>query len=315
MKLIIQIPCHNEEKALPVTLEALPRELPGVDSIEWLVIDDGSTDGTMEAARAGGVDHVVRFTRRRGLAAAFTAGLDAALSAGADIIVNTDADNQYHAGDIPRLIDPILEGKADMVIGERPIQQIERFSPAKKLLQWMGSRMVSLMAGTNIPDAPSGFRALSRETALRVNVFSGYTYTLETIIQAGKRGTTVLSVPVRVNEDLRPSRLVKSIGSYVSLSAATMLRSFLAYRPLRFFTYIGALILAAGMLIGARFVYYWWIGAGEGKIQSLILAAVLLVSGFQCCLVGLLADVLAVNRRLLEDIQYRVRSMEHSQDD
>jgi glycosyltransferase involved in cell wall biosynthesis len=314
MKVIIQIPCFNEEQALPVTLRALPRAIPGVDSVEWLVIDDGSTDRTSEVARAAGADHVVRHARRQGLAAAFMTGLDAALKAGADIIVNTDADNQYNAEDIPALVAPIIGGKADLVIGARPISAIRHFSPVKKLLQWIGSKVVRIASGTDVPDAPSGFRAISRKAALRLNVFSAYTYTLETIIQAGKTGIAVASVPVRVNEELRPSRLVKSIPQYIQWSMVTIVRAFMAYQPLRFFMYLGALFALAGFALGVRFLWYWWTEGGGGHVQSLILTAILLTIGFQFALIGLLADLIAVNRKLLEDIQRRVREMEIDHD-
>ncbi len=309
-KLIIQIPCFNEEETLPIALAALPRELKGFDTVEWLIIDDGSVDRTAEVARENGVDHVVRMTRNSGLAKVFMAGLDACLRLGADVIVNTDADNQYCADDIPALLQPILDGEADIVIGARPISEIAHFSPIKKMLQKLGSWAVRVASDTEVPDAPSGFRAMTRRAALRLNVLSEYTYTLETIIQAGRSGMAVASVPVRVNEDLRPSRLVKSIGSYVRRSLITIGRIFMTYKPMRFFMYPGAVFFGAGMIVGLRFVYFYAVGQGGGHIQSLILTAILMVIGVQLILFGLLADLLGNNRKLLEDIQWRTRRLE-----
>ena len=313
MKLIIQIPCYNEEESLSVTLSQLPREVPGIQCVEWLVIDDGSTDNTSEVARRAGVDHVIRFPENRGLAKAFMAGLEAGLAAGADIIVNTDADNQYFAGDIPNLIAPILEGKAEMVIGARPITDIEHFSFAKKLLQKAGSWAVRKASATNVVDAPSGFRAISRRAAMQLNVFNEYTYTLETIIQAGHKGIAVVSVPIRVNEDLRPSRLVKSIGGYVKRSAWIICRIFMTYRPLRFFLIMGSVPFGMGCLLCFRFLAAYLAGHGQGKVQSLILASILLGFGFMLLVVGLLADLIAANRMLLEKILWRVRQVEEHQ--
>lgn len=310
MKVIIQIPCYNEEKTLPITLRALPRSLAGIDVVEWLVIDDGSTDDTVNVAKQHGVDHVISHPKNLGLARTFMTGLNTALKMGADIIVNTDADNQYSAADIPKLILPILEGKAEIVIGERPIKDIPHFSGIKKILQRIGSSVVRYVSKTEIPDAPSGFRAISRNAALQLNVFNEYTYTLETIIQAGIKNMAVRSVPITVNEDLRPSRLVKSIPAYVQRSILTILRIFVVYKPLRFFMFIGVGVFSSGFLIGLRFLYYFSIGSGSGHIQSLILAAVLLIIGFQIILVGILSDLVAVNRKILEDIQYRVRKLE-----
>jgi glycosyltransferase involved in cell wall biosynthesis len=311
MKLIIQIPCFNEEQTLPHTLGDLPRSLSGIDTVKWLVIDDGSTDGTAAAAKAHGADHIVAFTKNQGLAKSFMAGLDACLRLGADIIVTTDADNQYDARDIPGLIKPVLENKADMVIGARPISGIKRFPWHKKQLQKLGSRVVSMASRTAVPDATSGFRALSRDAALRLNVFNDYTYTLETIIQAGQKNMTVLSVPIRVNEDLRPSRLIRSVPDYVKRSVMTILRIFVVYQPFRFFMAIGLSSFGAGFLIGLRFLYSYLQNGGGGHIQSLILASILLGIGFQTILVAFLADLLAVNRRLMEDVQYRLRKREH----
>jgi glycosyltransferase involved in cell wall biosynthesis len=304
MKLIIQIPCFNEAETLAIALAELPRQVPGFDRVEWLIIDDGSRDGTADVARAHGVDHVVRHRSNRGLARAFMTGLDACLRQGADVIVNTDADNQYNAADIPALVAPILEGEADIVIGARPIGAIEHFSPAKKLLQKLGSWVVRVASKTDVPDAPSGFRALTRAAAQQLVVFNDYTYTLETIIQAGQKNMAVTSVPIRVNGDLRPSRLVKSIPSYIRRSIATIIRIFVIYRPFRFFGAIGIVLFAAGFLIGLRFLYFYLLGAGQGHVQSLILASVLLGMGFQTILIAFVADLLAANRKLLEDIRH-----------
>jgi len=307
MKLIIQIPCYNEEATLAVALAALPRQVEGFDQVEWLIIDDGSSDATRRVAADNGVDHIVGFTKNQGLAKAFMLGLDACIRRGADVIVNTDADNQYRASDIPRLVRPILDGKADMVIGERPISQIEHFSPIKKQLQRLGSRVVRIASGANVADAPSGFRAISRETAMKLNVFNEYTYTLETIIQAGKKDMAVCSVPVGVNEDLRPSRLVKSISSYVKRSIVTIVRIFVVYKPFRFFMTLGVALFGIGMLLGLRYLYFMLIGEGEGHVQSVILAGVLMGIGVQTGLIAFVADLLAVNRKLLEEVQYRLR--------
>ena len=306
-KLIIQIPCYNEGKSLPITLKELPREVEGFDNVEWLIIDDGCTDSTVEIAKAHGVKHIVSFTINQGLARAYMAGLEACLKLGADVIVNTDADNQYNAKDISKLVRPILEGKADIVIGARPIDTIEHFSTGKKALQKLGSWAIRRVSKTDIPDASSGFRAISREAAMKLNVFNDYTYTLETIIQAGQKNMAVISVPIQVNDDLRPSRLVRSILSYVTRSFMTIVRIFVVYRPFRFFFTIGLVLFTAGVLIGMRFLYYYFIHKGSGHIQSLILAAIFLGMGFQTILVAFLADLLSVNRKLLEDIQYGLR--------
>ena len=313
IKLIIQIPCFNEEETLPVTLSHLPRDVPGIDRVEWLVVDDGSTDNTAELARENGVDHIVRFPVRRGLAKAFQSGIDACLQLGADIIVNTDADNQYRADDIPVLIGPILGGLADMVIGSRPISQIRHFSSFKKIMQEVGSYVVRLVSNTDIPDAPSGFRAISRDAAMRLNVFSSYTYTLETIIQAGQKGMTVQSLPVRVNPQLRPTRLVTGNLSYIWRSIITILRIFVVYRPFRFFASLGSAIFFTGFLLGLRFLYYYFVGEGSGKLQSLVLSSILIGAGFQTILTAFVVDLLSVNRKLLEDIQYRLKKIEFGQ--
>lgn len=303
MKLIIQIPCYNEAATLGIALAALPREVPGFDKVEWLIIDDGCTDNTVEVALAHGVDHVVRHTRNQGLARGFMNGLQACLEHGADVIVNTDADNQYNADDIPALTRPILEGKADIVIGARPIAAIEHFSPIKKLLQKLGSWVVRVASKTNIPDAPSGFRAMSRSAARRLTVFSDYTYTLETIIQAGQKNMAITSVPIRVNGDLRPSRLVKSIASYIQRSIVTIIRVFVIYRPFRFFASIGIALFTLGFIIGLRFLYKWLTVDYDGHIQSLILASSLLIIGFHTILIAFVADLLSANRKLMEEIR------------
>jgi glycosyltransferase involved in cell wall biosynthesis len=286
--------------------------LPGFDKVEWLIINDGSTDATEDVARANGVDHVISFSKNQGLARGFMAGLDACLKLGADVIVNTDADNQYCAKDIPLLVQPILEKRAEMVIGARPISEIEHFPFVKKQLQKLGSWVVRLASRTDIPDAPSGFRALSRDAALRLNVFNDYTYTLETIIQAGQKNMAIMSVPVRVNDDLRPSRLVKSIPSYLKKSTITIVRIFVVYKPFRFFLALGSLAFFFGSLIGIRFLYfYFFTHDASGHIQSLILTSILLGMGFQAFALAFLADLLAVNRRLMEDVQYRIRVKEN----
>lgn len=316
MKLIIQIPCFNEEATLPIALADLPRELPGIDTIEYLIIDDGSEDATVRVAREHGVHHVVGFSKNKGLARGFMLGIQTCLQLGADIIVNTDADNQYCGADIGRLIQPILEKRADIVIGARPISSIEHFSLAKKALQKLGSSVVKLLSGTSVQDAPSGFRAFSREAALNLNVFSKYTYTLETIIQAGQKNLHVVSVPVRVNGDLRPSRLVKSVSAYVRKSIVTMIRMFIVYRPFRFFMILGSAIFFSGVGVGSRFLYFFFKGQGQGMVQSLILTAVLLMMGFHTMLLAFVTDLLAVNRKLLEELQAGQRERrlrEHSQ--
>ena len=304
MKLIIQVPCYNESETLAVALAALPRSVEGFEKVEWLIINDGSTDNSLEVARQCGVDHIVSFTKNQGLAKGFMAGIKKALEEGADVVVNTDADNQYNADDIPKLVKPILEGKADFVIGARPISQIEHFSPVKKILQKLGSLVVRIASKTDIPDAPSGFRAMSRECASKLNVFNNYTYTIETIIQAGQKNMAIVSVPIRVNADLRPSKLLKSIPSYIKKSIITIIRIFVVYKPFRFFMSIGLVLFLIGSCIGVRFLFHYFDGKGDGHVQSLILASVLLGMGFQTMLVGFLADLISVNRKLLEDIRY-----------
>jgi glycosyltransferase involved in cell wall biosynthesis len=300
--LIIQIPCFNEGDTLGITLAALPRQVQGFARVEWMVIDDGSTDRTLAVAQAAGVDHIVRLGRNQGLARAFAAGLEAAVRAGADVIVNTDADNQYCADDIPKLTAPILAGEADLVIGARPIVDTPHFSRTKKALQLLGSMVVRMASRTTVVDAPSGFRALSREAALRLHVHGEYTYTLETIIAAGRKHMAVTSVPIRTNPDLRPSRLVRSLPDYVLRSAVTILRSFTTYKPLRFFVGIGLLLLAGGFALGLRYLYFAVQGHGEGHVQSVILCALLIGMGAFTGLIGILADLIAVNRRLLEKL-------------
>ncbi len=311
MKLIIQIPCYNEEKTLKIALDALPKHIDGIDTIEYMIINDGSTDNTVEAAREWGINYVVNFRCNRGLAKGFMAGIDAALRNGADIIVNTDADNQYCGEDIEKLVRPIIDEKADIVIGERPIDKTEHFSPLKKKLQHLGSWTVRVASKTEIPDAPSGFRAYSREAAMRLNVVNEYTYTLETIIQAGQNRTAMTSVPIRTNPELRKSRLFHSMFGYVKRSTVTIIRSFMMYKPLKFFGIIGMLLFLAGLALGIRFVVYLAMGEGAGHIQSLILTAVLLLIGFQTFMIGLQADIIAANRKLLEDIQYHVRKTDY----
>lgn len=306
-KLIIQIPCYNEEETLGITLAALPRKLPGVDIIEWLIIDDGSVDNTVEVAKAYGVDRIVSFPTNQGLAKAFMAGLEASLKAGADIIVNTDADNQYCAEDIPSLIQPILLQQAEIVVGARPISQIKHFSPTKKMLQKLGSLVVRMASNTKIPDAPSGFRAFSREAAMQLNVFNAYTYTLETIIQAGQKGMAITSVPVRTNPVLRPSRLMKSTHTYVLRSLFTILRIFMVYKPLRFFLILGSVPFTLGVMSGIRWLLLFFGGYEKPRVPTLILATILILMGFQLWILGLIADLMAVNRKLMEEVQLRLR--------
>jgi len=310
VKLIIQIPCYNEAKTLPETVADLPRSLPGIDCIEYLVVDDGSTDDTARVARELGVHHVVRFTGNRGLAQAFAAGLDACLVRQADIIVNTDADNQYVGSDIALLVEPILAGRADMVVGDRQVASVPSFSPLKRSLQRLGSWVISRAAGAAIPDAASGFRALTREAALRTLVLSSYSYTLETLIQAGAQHMKVEYVPIRTNAPTRPSRLMHHLPDYLSNSATTIVRAYAFYRPLRVFVMAGALAIFAGLLLGLRFLYFYVIGQGDGHIQSLILTAVLLIIGFQTLLIGLVADLVGANRKITEELLYRVRRLE-----
>ncbi len=311
MKLIIQIPCYNEAETLEIALNDLPKHIDGIDEIEYLIINDGSRDNTVEVAKNWGVNYVVNFKQNKGLAKGFMAGLDACLRNGADIIVNTDADNQYVGEDIEKLVRPILEGKADMVIGERPIDQTEHFSPLKKKLQHFGSWVVRKASKTDIPDAPSGFRAYSREAAMRMNVVNEYTYTLETIVQAGRNKIPLMSVPIRTNGELRPSRLFSSMFGYVKKSMLTIIRAFLMYKPLMFFTSLGSIMSLIGVILGVRFLFYYFGGTGAGHIQSLILASMMIILGVMTIIVGLQGDIIAANRKLLEDIQYHVRKIDY----
>ncbi len=310
MKLIIQIPCLNEEKTLPLTLNDLPKSIPGVDEIEILVINDGSTDDTVQVARENGVHHIVNMTNRKGLAAAFLAGLDASVKLGADIIVNTDGDNQYSGESVPDLIQPILNNEADMVIGDRQIDDVAEFSTIKKKLQHLGSWVVRQVSGTDIPDTTSGFRAFNREAALRLNVISRFTYTLETIIQAGRKNIAVTHVPIKTNKKLRESRLFKSIPSYIGRSAGTIFRIYAMYEPMRIFSFVGALFVAAGLYRPVTFLYKQVVFDGGGHVQSLILSSILIVVGFLFFFIGLAADLIAGNRRLTEDTLYRVKKLE-----
>jgi glycosyltransferase involved in cell wall biosynthesis len=310
MKLIIQIPCFEEEQTLPATLAELPRQVPGVDEVEWLVIDDGSTDRTIEVARAGGVDHIVRLTNNKGLAAAFQAGLDACLKLGADIIVNTDADNQYRGADVARLVAPLLSGEADMVIGNRETDQIEHFSPLKKRLQRWGSAVVRRASGTNVPDTTSGFRAYNREAALQLQVVSKFTYTLESIIQAGKMLVAVEHVPIRTNEQVRESRLFPSMWAYVRRNTVSIFRIYTLYEPLRVFLAAAAAVALIGAVIWVRFLWFFFSGEGEGHIQSLILGSTLFIVAVQLAALGVLGDLLAGSRVLQQRILERVRRVE-----
>lgn len=310
MKLIIQIPCLNEAETLEIALNDLPKHIDGIDEIEYLIINDGSRDNTVEVAKNWGVNYVVSFPQNKGLAKGFMAGLDACIRNGADIIVNTDADNQYCGADIEKLVRPILDGEAEIVIGERPIDDTEHFSPLKKKLQHFGSYVVRKASKTDIPDAPSGFRAYSREAALHINVVNNYTYTLETIVQAGRNRMAITSVPIRTNPELRKSRLFHSMFGYVKKSMLTIIRAYMMYRPLVFFSAVGLVPFLIGVAIGIRFLLYYFQGAGSGHIQSLIFASTLMLLGFMTFIVGLQADVISANRKILEDIQYRVRRME-----
>ncbi|NBJ92686.1 glycosyltransferase family 2 protein [Parablautia muri] len=312
MKLIIQIPCYNEADTLEMVLNDLPKTLEGIDEIEYLIINDGSKDATVEVAEKWGVHHIVNFNQNKGLARGFMAGLDGCLRNGADIIVNTDADNQYCADDIQHLIQPILDGEADMVIGARSIDEIEHFSFLKKKLQHFGSWAVRKASNTNVPDAPSGFRAMTKDAAMHINVINDYTYTLETIVQAGRDKIAVRSVPVHTNPDIRPSRLFHSVWSYVKKSIVIILRAYMMYQPLKCFTYLSCIPLFCGVGIGIRFLYLIVIGQGYGHIQSLILACTLIIVGFLTFMIGLISDLIAANRRILSDTQYHIRRMEYN---
>ena len=311
-KLIIQIPCLNESATLPETLNDLPKNIPGIDIIEILVIDDGSTDDTASVAREHGVHHVIRFKRNRGLAAAFAAGLDACLKHGADFIVNTDADNQYRGADVAKLLEPLVGGHADVTIGDRNISSLKHLPIIRRILQRLGSWVVRQVSSTNVPDSTSGFRAYTREAALSMTFVSEFSYTLESIIQTGKKRLAIAHVLIDTNPKTRESRLFKSVASYVKKSAATIIRVYAMYEPLKIFTYIGIVFFGAGFAISLRFLYFYLNNAGQGHLQSLILSAVLMIVGFQVLLIGLVADVISGNRKLIEDLVYRVRKMELS---
>jgi len=313
MKLIIQIPCHNEAQVLAQTIQELPRQLDGIDVIEFLIIDDGSQDDTVGEARRAGVHHILCLPGHQGLAAAFIAGLEACLKQGADLIVNTDADNQYNAKDIQHLVNPILAGRAQLVIGDRGVATLSSFSPIKRQLQRLGSWVISQASGVNTPDATSGFRAIDRDAAMRTLVLSEYSYTLETLIQAGARHLQVEYVPVHTNPATRPSRLMRSIPHYLSNSSRTILRSYTMYRPLRVFTGVGGIMILVGLFWALRFLYFYVIGRGAGHIQSVILSAILLIVGFQVLLIGLLADLIGFNRKIMEEVLFRIRRIEIDQ--
>ena len=311
MKLIIQIPCLNEAETLEIALNDLPKHIDGIDEIEYLIINDGSKDNTVEVAKNWGVHHVVNFKQNKGLARGFMAGLDACLRSGADIIVNTDADNQYCGADIEKLVRPILDGKAEVVIGERPIDDTEHFSPLKKKLQHIGSWTVRVASKSDIPDAPSGFRAYSRDAALRLNVVNQYTYTLETIVQAGHEKMAMTSVPIRTNAELRSSRLFNSMFGYIKKSMVTIVRSFMMYKPLRFFGSIGIILFVLGLILGIRYLVFFFTGDASGHVQSLILSSTLMMMGAMTGIIGLQADIIAANRKILEDVQYHVRKIDY----
>jgi glycosyltransferase involved in cell wall biosynthesis len=310
MKLIVQIPCYNEEKTLPETVRDIPRKIEGIDSVELLIINDGSTDRTADVARELGVDHIVQHTCNKGLAASFMSGLQACLRLGADIIVNTDGDNQYNGADIAKLVQPILNNDAELVIGDRQTDAIEHFSFIKKKLQKMGSMMVRLLSGTNVPDTVSGFRAFSREAAMQINVISAYSYTVETIIQAGNKKMSITGVPVGTNPKTRESRLVKSIPRFIIMQLSTMIRMYAMFKPLKSFFFIGSICILFGLTPSARFLFFYLAGKGAGHIQSLIMAAIFFIIGFQVLVLGLLGDLISQNRKLIEETLLRVRRME-----
>ncbi len=311
MKLLIQIPCYNEEKTLPVTFNGLPKEIEGIDTIEYLIIDDGSKDRTVEVAKELGVHHIVRFPNNRGLAKGFMAGIDACLKLGADIIVNTDGDNQYKGQDIEKLVQPIIDKKAEFVVGDRETDTIEHFSASKKLFQKLGSWTVRVASKSNVQDTTSGFRAYSRAAAMKLNVISEYTYTLETIIEAGRRKEAISNVKIGTNDKLRDSRLFKSMWKYMQRSASTIIRTYSMYRPLKVFLIIGTLLFLAGVLLGVRYIYFLIQDSSAGHVQSLILAAVLMLSGVQAWMTGLLADAIAANRKINDELLYRVKRIEY----
>ena len=314
MKLIIQIPCYNEAETLEVALNDLPKHIDGIDKIEYLIINDGSKDNTVEVARNWGVHYIVSFKRNKGLAKGFMAGLNECLKHGADIIVNTDADNQYCGEDIEKLVRPIIDKKADIVIGERPIDQTKHFSPLKKKLQHFGSWVVRKASNSDIPDAPSGFRAYSREAALKMNVVNEYTYTLETIVQAGRGKIAMTSVPIRTNAELRPSRLFSSMFGYIKKSMLTIIRAYMMYKPLMAFTTLSTIPILGGIILGIRYIVRLVNGVGGGNVQSLILCAMLIIIGVQTFVMGMLADVISANRKIMQDVQYKVRNMYYSSD-
>ncbi len=311
MKLIIQIPCYNEAETLEIALNDLPKHIDGIDEIEYLIINDGSKDNTVEVAKNWGVHYVVNFKKNKGLAKGFMAGIDACLMNGADIIVNTDADNQYCGEDIETIVRPILEGKADIVIGARPIDQTAHFSWLKKKLQHFGSWVVRKASGTDIPDAPSGFRAYSREAALQLNVVNEYTYTLEQIVQAGRTKIPIMSVPIRTNGELRPSRLFHSMFGYIKRSMVTIIRAYLMYKPMRFFTGLAVLPLTAGVALGIRYIIKIFLGTATGNIQSLILCSLLIMIAIMIWVLGMMADVIAANRKISQEIQMRTRDIDY----
>lgn len=310
MKLIVQIPCFNEENTLAITVSDIPREIEGINRVEILVIDDGSTDRTVDVAKAAGVDHIISNRGNKGLAFSFINGINACLKLGADIVVNTDGDNQYKGEFIPRLIAPIISGEADIVVGDRMTENIAHFSPLKKRLQKLGSLVVRLLSKTDVPDAVSGFRAFSRDAAMRTNIVSAYSYTVETIIQAGNKKLTVKSVPVETNPQTRPSRLMKSMPRFIMNQLNTMVRMYTMFKPMRVFFIIGFFCLFAAMIPLARFLVYYFMGMGEGHIQSLIFGAILFIIGFQVMVIALLGDVISFNRKLIEETLYRVKRME-----
>lgn len=310
MKLIVQIPCFNEEQTLPQTVADIPREIEGIDKVELLIIDDGSTDHTIDVAKKVGVDHIIKNSKNRGLARTFKTGMDACLRLGADIIVNTDGDNQYCGADIPKLIQPILDGTSDIVIGDRQTDTIPHFSESKKMMQKIGSFVVRMLSETDVPDAVSGFRAFKRDAAMQMNIVSPFSYTIETVIQAGKKHLAITSVPIRTNEKTRESRLFKSIPNFLERSVSTMVRMYTMYQPLRVFFYIGGLLLILGTIPSIRFIYYFLTESGGGHIQSLIFAAIMYIVGFQVLMIGLVADVIGFNRKLIEEILMRIKKIE-----
>lgn len=310
MKLIIQIPCYNEEETLPQTVKDIPRQIKGFDQVEVMIIDDGSTDRTVAVAKSIGVDHIVKNTCNKGLARTFQAGIDAALRFGADIIVNTDGDNQYQGADIPKLVAPILTGEADIVVGDRQTDKISHFSPTKKTLQFFGSLVIRILSETKVPDAVSGFRAFSRNAAMQMNIVSPFSYTIETVIQAGKKHLAVTSVPIGTNPKTRESRLFKSVPNFIERSVSTIIRAYTMYQPLKVFFYIGCLCIFLGMIPSVRFLIYYFGGLGSGHVQSLIFATIMFVVGFQILMIGLVADVIGFNRKLIEETLLRVRRIE-----